>query len=389
MTTVLISGAGIAGPALAHRLIRHGFDVTVVEKSPTLRTGGQAVDFKGKTHLAVLRHMGILDDVRRHQTGKTDLVIVTEHDRPVATIPGEFTGGDLEILRGDLGRILYEKTAPHCEYLFGDTITALVDQPDGVDVTFDHSPPRRVDLVVGADGIHSTVRRLAFGPNERFVRFLGHYYALIGTTARTPDPSTRNTATMHNSPGRMLSIDPRDNSAFAVFASDEPGIERADTTTRKQFVRDAFNGMSWPGRARLDSLESEPDFHLDSISRVEMDTYTHGRVALLGDAAYGNTLGGFGTGLALVGAYVLAGELASANNLGAALARYDEQMRGYAKVALKANAGPFLAPPNRFRIRMRDWTFKYPLPLRLMMKVTDHYATNIDLAAYPSPAQSS
>jgi 2-polyprenyl-6-methoxyphenol hydroxylase-like FAD-dependent oxidoreductase len=116
----------------------------------------------------------------------------------------------------------------------------------------------------------------------------------------------------------------------------------------------------------LQRLPDAPEFYLDSISKVEMDRYTTGRVALIGDAAYGNTLGGFGTGLALVGAYVLAGELAAAGgDHHAAFARYNDQMHQYAKIARKGNAGPFLAPPTQARIRLRNWTFKFSLPLRL------------------------
>jgi 2-polyprenyl-6-methoxyphenol hydroxylase-like FAD-dependent oxidoreductase len=177
---VLVSGASIAGPALAYWLHRYGCTVTVVEQAAALRPGGQAVDFKGETHQKVLERMGILEDVRRVQTGTTDLVIVDEHSRRLATIPGEFTGGDLEILRGDLARLLYERTAGDSEYRFGDSITTLTQTGSGVEVALEQTTPRTFDLVVGADGIHSNVRRLAFGPEERFVRFLGYYYAVVG-----------------------------------------------------------------------------------------------------------------------------------------------------------------------------------------------------------------
>src|SRR3954463_12293862 len=177
-TTVLISGASIAGPALAHWLIRYGCTVTVVERAPALRSGGQAVDFKGAPHRTVLSRMGILDEVRSLQTGGHDTTIVDANGRRLATIPGEFTGGDLEIRRGELSQLLYDRTAGGCEYLFGDSVTSLTETPGGVHVTFDREAPRTFDLVVGADGIHSTVRRLAFGPESNHVMFLGHYYAL-------------------------------------------------------------------------------------------------------------------------------------------------------------------------------------------------------------------
>ncbi|RZS37739.1 2-polyprenyl-6-methoxyphenol hydroxylase-like FAD-dependent oxidoreductase [Herbihabitans rhizosphaerae] len=380
--TALISGASIAGPALAYWLSRHGWRVTVVERAPALRPGGQAVDFKGETHRTVLERMGILDEVIRRQTGKTDMLIVDEHDRTLATIPGELTGGDVEILRGDLAEVLYEHTADSVEYVFGDRIAALADTGDSVDVTFEHGAPRRFDIVIGADGIHSAVRRLAFGEESEFVRFLGHYYAVIGGNDRVVR-SDRATGYMYNEPGRMASIDGPKAASMFVFASDERGLDRADVETQKKALAEAFSGVGWRVPEYLDSISSAPDFYLDSMGRVEMDHYTKGRVALIGDAAYGNTLGGFGSGLAIVGAYVLAGELAESDgDVGKAFARYEEQMIPYAKIARKANAGPYLAPPSQRRIRMRNWMFRHSLPLRLIMRITDKFATDIELREY-------
>ncbi|MFC7642310.1 hypothetical protein ACFQX6_16165 [Streptosporangium lutulentum] len=126
-TTVLISGASIADPALAYWLNRYGCTVTIVEKAPALRAGGQAVDFKGATHLTVLERMGILEEVRRHRTGGTDQTIVDANGRKLAVMPGEFSGGDLEILRGDLAALLYDKTSESCEHVFGDSVTSLTE----------------------------------------------------------------------------------------------------------------------------------------------------------------------------------------------------------------------------------------------------------------------
>ena len=171
--TVLISGASIAGPALAYWLDRYGFQVTVVEKASALRPGGQAVDFKGRTHRTVLERMGVWEDIRQHRTGRFDTVYVDAAGRELAVMTGEFTGGDVEILRGDLTAILYERTSGDCHYRFGDSITALAETADGVRAEFEHAAPQTFDLVVGADGIHSRVRRLAFGPEREYVRHLG------------------------------------------------------------------------------------------------------------------------------------------------------------------------------------------------------------------------
>ncbi len=379
--TVLISGASVAGPALALWLTRYGYAVTVVERAPSVRPGGQAVDFKGATHRTVLERMGILDDVLARQTGGTDQTIIDAAGRPQAVIPGEFTGGEIEIRRGELTDLLYERTAPYCEYLFGDTITALTETPDGVDVTFAHAEPRRFDLVVGADGIHSNVRRLAFGPERDYVRFLGHYYAL----AELGEQIGGGEAVMYNEPGRMAAVGGPKASAFFVFASPELDYDRGDTAIQRKLVTEAYRDAGWRVPELIAKLPDAREFYLDSLARVTIDHYSRGRVVLLGDAAYGNTLGGFGTGLAVVGAYVLAGELRAANgDHRVAFARYEDQLRGYAKVSQRGSAGPFLAPPSPLRIKLRDWTFKSRFLLGLMLKATDRFATDIELTDYAS-----
>jgi 2-polyprenyl-6-methoxyphenol hydroxylase-like FAD-dependent oxidoreductase len=377
---ILISGASIAGPALAYWLDRHGHTVTVVEKAPALRAGGQSVDFKGAVHRTVLDRMGILDEVRRRQTGGTDLTVIDAKGRRRAVIPGEFTGGEIEIRRGDLSQILYERTAGRCEYVFGDSITSLTDTANGVHVTFERAAPRTFDLVVGADGVHSNVRRLAFGPEEDYVSFLGHYYALaeIGVDGEP---------VMYNEPGRMASIGGPKAPAFFVFASEPLAYDRFDTERQKELLRAAYEGGGWRIPELMATLARPGEFYLDSISRVDVDRYATGRVVLLGDAAYGNTLGGFGTGLAIVGAYVLAGELlAAGGDHRVAFRRYEEQFRGYAGITRKGNAGPFLAPPSRLRIAMRNQMFRSGFLLTAMLKLIDRFATGIELRDYEGSA---
>ncbi|MER6943948.1 FAD-dependent monooxygenase [Nonomuraea sp. NPDC000554] len=380
-TNVLISGASVGGPALACWLARYGYRVTVVEKAPVLRKGGQAVDFKGEIHKTVLQRMGVMDDLLRLQTGGTDQEFVDANGRRLAVMPGEFSGGEIEIHRGDLARLLYEKSvAAGCEYVFGDSITSLTETASGVHVTFERGAPRTFDLVVGADGIHSNVRRLAFGPESDYVDFLGHYYALAEVPERFGAVPK-----IYNEPGRMVAAGGPKADAFFVFASPRLDYDRYDTEEMKGVLLDAYAGMGWLTPGILEAVRQTDEFYLDSISRVTIDRYAKGRVVLLGDAAYANTLGGFGSGLALVGAYVLAGELALAggDHL-VAFRRYEEGFRGYAKVSEKGNAGFFLAPATQSRIRMRNWMFRSSLLLKLMMRMTDGFANNITLKDYPS-----
>jgi 2-polyprenyl-6-methoxyphenol hydroxylase-like FAD-dependent oxidoreductase len=323
--------------------------------------------------------MGLLDEVRRRQTGGTDQTVIDATGKALATIPAAFTGGDVEIRRGDLAQLLYERTEDDCAYVFGDSITSLTETADGVHVTFEKGAPRTYDLVVGADGIHSNVRRLAFGPESDYVVHNGHYYALAALHVDGDN-------VMYNEPGRMVAVGGRKAPAFFVFAAPQLTYDRYDTARQKQILRDAYRGGGWRIPELMARVPDADDFYLDSLSRVDIDHYAKGRVVLLGDAAYGNTLGGFGTGLAVVGAYVLAGELAAADgDHRVAFRRYEELFRDYATISRKGNAGPFLAPRTRTRMALRNWTFRSRVLLGLMMRMTDRFATDIDLPDYPEP----
>ncbi|RPE40412.1 FAD binding domain-containing protein [Streptomyces sp. Ag109_O5-1] len=169
--SVLISGASVAGPALALDLARLGARVTVVEKAPDLRGGGFAVDFRGHVHRTVLTSMGIWDEIHRRQTHMGRQTVVDADGNPRVDLPAELMSGDVEIFRGELARIMYERTKDEVEYVFGDSIATLGEDADGVDVTFEKGAPRRFALVVGADGLHSNTRRLVFGDESRYLRF--------------------------------------------------------------------------------------------------------------------------------------------------------------------------------------------------------------------------
>jgi 2-polyprenyl-6-methoxyphenol hydroxylase-like FAD-dependent oxidoreductase len=188
---------------------------------------------------------------------------------------------------------------------------------------------------------------------------------------------------MYNEPGVLAMVGGPKAPELFVFASEKVNYDRRDIARQKQIVSDAYRGAGWRVPEMMRAMNDDPEFYLDSLSRVRMDTYSSGRVALLGDAAYGNTLGGFGTGLAIVAAYVIAGELAAADgDHETAFRRHNQLFHRYAKVARSGDAGPFLAPRTPLSMRMRNWTFAFTLPMKLMMKMTDAFATDIRLPDY-------
>ncbi|MFC7303978.1 FAD-dependent monooxygenase [Streptomyces monticola] len=386
--TVLISGASIAGPALAYWLGQHGFEPTVVELAPALREGGQAVDFRGETHLTVLDRMGLLPALRAVQTGGSPIRFVDEQGRTRLRLPAEFAGGEIEVLRGDLARILYERSLPRTEYLFGDSVTGLTETPTGVRVEFRHAAPRDFDLVIGADGLHSNIRGLAFGPERDHVSHLGYYAA---TWQLPNDLGVAEGSVGLNVPGRFASVgvdhrDPARAGAFFVFAAPELSYDRHDVGRQKQLIDEAFSGLGWQVPQLLASLRRAPDLYFDSISRADVDTWSKGRVCLVGDAACGATIGGMGTGTAVVAAYVLAGELARAQgDHRTAFARYEDRLRKYAQGCQTGGdrTGRFLAPGTATGIRLRNTLLSRPLLLNAMLRVGEKVSSTVSLPDYP------
>lgn len=360
--SVLISGAGIAGPALAHWLHRQGIRSTIVEQAPDVRLGGQAVDLRGLGEV-VAERMGIMPRVRERIVHEKGLRYVDSAGRELATMPADLFVGDgspvteIEIMKGDLTEILHELIADHTEIIFGDRITAMADGPDGVTVTFRSGLVRSFDIVVGADGIHSGVRALAFGPESDFVVHLGAYLGYCTVPDAGPLDAWFD---MYNEPGRMLALRPeRGGAARAMLAFADTGIDvdRRDVASQKRLLHEVFAGMGWRSDELLAAADADDEFHLDTVSQVHMDSWTRGRVALLGDAGYcGSPLTGMGTSLALVGAYVLAGELGRVRGDHAtAFARYEETMRPYvaASHTLPPGGVEGFLPRGRFMLRMR------------------------------------
>ena len=387
--SVLISGASVAGPALAFWLGRLGWDVTIVEKAPVLREGGYAVDFRG-TSMEALRRMGLLEVVRAQATEMGDMFYVNKAGRPTARMPSEAFSGELEIMRGDLAQILYDATRDHARYVFSDSIARLNDHGEAVTITFESGLVRDYDLVVGADGVHSNVRSKAFGDERRFVHDLDMCVSIFTVPNRLQlDYSGR----LFSQPGTVAGVySARHNTeARAMFFFKASAEEMAcrEPAQQKAIVRRAFAGQSWVVPQLLVDMDQAPDFYFDSISQVQLENWSRGRVVLLGDAAScASPLSGMGTGIAIVGAYVLAHELAGAQSHTEAFARYQQILTPFVEKSQKfardaAKSG--FAPDTRLGILIRDLVMRLVIPripVEVMLKDVLAAANAVKLSDY-------
>jgi 2-polyprenyl-6-methoxyphenol hydroxylase-like FAD-dependent oxidoreductase len=397
-TDVLISGGGIAGSTLAYWLREHGFGVTVVERAPAPRPGGQTVDLRGAGRVVVER-MGLLDQVRALSVDQRGLALVNSSGRMIARMPAELFGGEgivseIEVLRGDLGQVLYDATAADTEYLFDDTIRRLDEDETGITVGFEKSPPRRFGLVVGADGLHSTVRGLAFGPETEYVRPLGCYNAWF----TVPDEfDLGGWLLMYNAPGGLVASIrpgrvPGEAKAGLSFRSAPLDYDRSDADEQRDILAARFAGAGWEVPRLLAGLRTAPDFFFDSIGQVCLGSWSSGRAALVGDAGYSPTpLTGLGTSLALVGAYVLAGELAAAGgDHRVAFGRYEEIMRPYVTSGQKLPPGGVrgFAPGSALTIALRAASMRSMgrWPMRKVLAAQFAKAADITLPDYDRQA---
>ncbi len=317
---VLVSGASVAGTAAAYWLGRHGYSVTVVERHRGPRPGGQAIDVRGPA-LTVLDRMGLLAAAQKCKTQIRGSSVVdrdgNEVSRDTESTPtgGRIDSPDIELLRDDLVELLYGASQWTTDYLFDDTITALDDDGTKVYVTFERAAPREVDLVIGADGLHSNVRRLAFGPEENFIERLGTHAAIF----TVPNFLDLDYWQMwHYGDSTMAGVYSARNNAEARamlgFMETDLRIDYRDTEAQFAELERRMAGEGWIRPQLLEYMRTAPDFYFDEMAQIKMDRWARGRVALVGDAGYCcSPLSGQGTSIALLGAYLLAGELTSAS----------------------------------------------------------------------------
>lgn len=328
---VLISGGGIAGPSLAFWLTRHGHAVTIVEQADELRTGGQAVDFRGPA-LTVLEKMGLLDKVRAGATRMGSLTLVDGRGKEIARLPAEVVSGEVEIHWGTFTRILYQAVRDDVNYRFGVRVTALHQDGPRVNVTFSDGSTGDYDLVIGADGLHSGLRKLVFGPEDQYVTQLGQCFGFFDVENRS---RLDHCGMAHIDAGRtaaLQAIEPDMPARASLFLADRQGaFDYRDADGNTQLFARRFAGMGWEVPHLLDGLVKAPVVYFDSIAQVHLDSYARGRVCLTGDAAWcASPRSGMGTTLAMVGAYVLAHEMRLAgDDYAAAFGRYQRLMKPF------------------------------------------------------------
>lgn len=389
--TVLISGAGIAGPALAFWLNRNGYRVIVVEVAPGIRPGGQTVDLRGAGREVIAR-MGLLDELMGLALDQAGAAWVRADgsrraEMPVTAFDGNGLVSKVEILRGDIADVLYTATAEQTDYRFDTRIVELSEHADGVEATLSDGSTVTAELVVGADGAHSAVRKLRWGPGEQCVEPLGGYHAWF----TAPDSvGLDGWFLIYQEPGLVSSMrpdrDPRQAKAGLAFRSEPLDYDRKDVPAQLRLLEQRFANAGWESQALLAAARSADDFYFDAFVQVHLDSWSSGRVTLVGDAGYcASPLSGMGTALALVGAYLLAGELGPAadglshQRLAGAFARYEARMKPFVTNVQKLPAGiDGYAPKSNADIVigalvmkwMQRWPFR-PIANRLWMSKAD------------------
>jgi 2-polyprenyl-6-methoxyphenol hydroxylase-like FAD-dependent oxidoreductase len=366
--TVLISGAGICGPTLAFWLNAAGFVPTLIERAPALRTGGYVIDFWGLGY-DIAERMGVIPELERVGYHTREMRIVDGRGRRVTglgtRVLHELTGGRFVTLeRSDLSRVLFERARATTEVIFGDEIAELQELADTIQVRFRRGGQRRFDFVVGADGLHSNVRRLVFGPQARFERSLG--YVAAAFELRGYRPRDDDVYVVYSEPTRMLGRfalhDDRTLFLFVFTADVDLDTAALSPAAQKAILLERFGDAKWECARVLGVLDRAQDLYFDRVSQIQMESWSRGRVALAGDAAFCVSLtAGQGSALAMTSAYVLAGELANAGGRHEqAFGGYEQLLRSYigAKQRGAERFAAAFAPKTRRGLFLRNQVMK-------------------------------
>jgi 2-polyprenyl-6-methoxyphenol hydroxylase-like FAD-dependent oxidoreductase len=374
-STVLVTGASIAGPALAFWLERYGFTVTLVERAPAIRTGGYAIDIRGPAIDAVDR-MGILPALRAAHVATRQVTFVGSKGRQTGRINPEIVGSGggarhVELARGALTSCLFERIRERVNHRFNDAIVSLNNGADGVDVDFKSGIRERFDLVVSGEGLHSATRGLVFGPEHQFSRYLGLCFAIF----ELPNIyGLRREAVIYNTPGKAAALYATNDgpTLYGLFAHRRPppsDDEIADPQRQRDSIARAFKDEGWWVPRMIGAMCEAQDFYFDASMQIRMPSWSAGRVAVLGDAAYGPSFfTGQGTSMALVGAYMLAGALAMEPDHRSAFVAYEHATRPYivANQSLVGNGSTAIAPASALTLWLRNAVIRAaPLLARL------------------------
>jgi 2-polyprenyl-6-methoxyphenol hydroxylase-like FAD-dependent oxidoreductase len=361
--TVLISGAGIAGTTLAYWLKKFGFRPTIVEYAPELRAGGYAIDFWG-AGFDVAERMGIVSDLNRAELNMQELVFVDENNKQQCAlnyvkIKKQMKGRALTLLRSGLAKVIYDHLDKDMEIIFGDSIKDIEQHENEVAVTFQSGISRNFDLIVGADGLHSNVRNLVFGDEGQFEKFYGYYTASYTIENDVSDGEEFLTYNVPCKQAATYSISKNKSATFFIFTSpNKLSYSHRDMEAQKQILRNEFENIGWKCAALISKMDTAPDFYFDVVSQIQMSNWSKGRVTLVGDACdCPSLLSGQGSTLAIVAAYILAGELKEANgNYKTAFAQYQNAFKPFieTKQKIAQNFSKSLVPKSRFGIWTRN-----------------------------------
>jgi 2-polyprenyl-6-methoxyphenol hydroxylase-like FAD-dependent oxidoreductase len=392
--TVLISGIGIAGPTFAYWLKTAGFAPTLVETSPILRSGGYVIDFWGLGY-DIAERMGLLDRINRIGYRVREMRVVDDRGRRVAGFGTgtftELTGGRyVTLARSDLSRLLFDTIKDTTETIFGDEIVELRQETDHVAVRLRKAGQRRFDFVLGADGLHSCVRRLAFGPESRFEKQLG--YAVAAFEVRGYRPRDEDVYVMYGRPGLMLGrfTQRNDRTLFLFVFTTGIGALPSRLDLQKALLRERYRDAEWEVPRILDELDGTEELYLDHVSQVRMQHWSQGRVGLVGDAAFCvSLLAGQGSALAMISAFVLAGELARTDgSYDEAFARYETLLRSYigAKQRSAERFATAFAPKTKWGLYFRNQVIRtFALPGLARLVVGRDIVDNLELPEYDWP----
>ncbi|MGH6848669.1 MAG: FAD-binding domain [Methylocella sp.] len=392
--SVLISGIGIAGPTLAYWLGEQGFEPTLVDRASRLRTSGYLIDFWGLGY-DIAERMGLLSDLKCEGYDVKEVRFVNAEARRVGGFGVDVfrsltRGRYVSIPRGDLAKLIFHKIEGRYEAIFGDSIVGIEETADDVGVVFERGASRRFNLVIGADGLHSAVRELVFGSQNRFEKYLGYTVAALEIEGYRP--RDERVYVSHAVPGRQVSrFAMRDDRTLFLFVFAADSVEHSDahdTTAHKAILHDEFDNVGWECPKILSALDASDDVYFDRISQIQMDVWSHGRVALVGDAAFcPSLLAGQGAALAMISAYVIAGELSkSEGRPGVAFRRYEQLLRPFmtAKQGAAQRFASSFAPKTRLGLFVRNQILKaFALPF-VANRTLGSLLDRIELPDYPT-----